>query len=107
MGAQIVLRKYGVHQVNDVEKWAKGQFPIKNLEGTAAKAACKTANNAIDTEIRTVLGASTAGISVGVNAATQAVTGLGGLFGVGPGRTDAVMEADKQIMKAIGCDKYM
>merc|ERR1711998_754657 len=93
--------------IDQVENWAVSKFSMKGLEGAALGAACKSANNAIDTEIRAVLAASTAGVSTAVNLGTQAVTGIGGLFGVGNGRTDAVMEADKQIMKAVGCSKYM
>ena len=50
---------------------------------------------------------ATGGVSTAVNLGTQAVTGVGGWFGIGHGRTDAVMEADKKIMGAIGCSKYI
>jgi len=73
----------------------------------AMKAACTTAENWVDKEIRLALASCTGGISVAVNAGTQIVTGLGGLVGIGPGHTDMVNEADKLVMKAVGCAKYM
>merc|ERR1711907_757535 len=93
--------------VADVEKWAEGKFHIPKAVGSAAvKSACTAANTAIDTQIRAVLAGATGGTSVAVNGATRAITGGLGMFGVGPGKTDAVMEADKKIMKAIGCTTW-